>query len=243
MPLTTHTAGQSWTGRASISKYMYNHIGHFSDASKALVKSLFFGGVTRRFPQLRFGLLEGNGSWGSDIYVHLHERWEKRNRQTVRNDNPANVDAELLHRLCQEYGRFSSAAGASTSTPSAPPLLASPRRAAARRSRPTAWTTSSRPASSNSATSSSASSTAPTSGPSSAPSASSDVGHWDVVDFAETLAQSGDLVEQGVLSQEDFQAPPARVTGFVRTTGDRPTFITSSAATRQAAPAANRAGL
>src|SRR5690606_16344358 len=35
---------------------------------------------------------------------------------------------------------------------------------------------------------------------------SSDVGHWDVVDFTETLAQSWDLVDQGVLSAVDFKA-------------------------------------
>jgi hypothetical protein len=35
---------------------------------------------------------------------------------------------------------------------------------------------------------------------------SSDIGHWDVPDLTEPLAESWDLVEQGVLSAEDFKA-------------------------------------
>jgi hypothetical protein len=38
---------------------MYNQIGHFAAAGAALAKSLFLGGVTRRFPELRVALLEG----------------------------------------------------------------------------------------------------------------------------------------------------------------------------------------
>jgi hypothetical protein len=35
---------------------------------------------------------------------------------------------------------------------------------------------------------------------------SSDIGHWDVPDLTEPLAESWDLVEQGVISAEDFRA-------------------------------------
>ncbi|MOA56390.1 hypothetical protein D3C78_1803600 [compost metagenome] len=35
---------------------------------------------------------------------------------------------------------------------------------------------------------------------------SSDIGHWDVPDLTEPLAESWDLVEQGVISADDFRA-------------------------------------
>ena len=65
IPLTTHSAGMGWTSRSSVTNYLYNHIGHFASASEALAKSLFFSGVTRRFPDLRVGFLEGGAAWGA----------------------------------------------------------------------------------------------------------------------------------------------------------------------------------
>jgi predicted TIM-barrel fold metal-dependent hydrolase len=56
---TLHTAGMGWSSRRSISNYTFNHIGHFASASEALAKSLFLGGVTRRFPTLKFAFIEG----------------------------------------------------------------------------------------------------------------------------------------------------------------------------------------
>lgn len=102
--LTTHSAGMGWTARRSPSNYMYNHIGHFADASHVLAKSLFFGGVTRRFPDLRVGLLEGGAAWGANLYADLVGHWEKRNGQAIQNYNPANVDQELLVKLFERYG-------------------------------------------------------------------------------------------------------------------------------------------
>ncbi len=64
VPVTTHYGSQGWTGRHSISNYMFNHIGHFADGSQAFAKALFFGGVTRRFPGLRVALLEGGADCG-----------------------------------------------------------------------------------------------------------------------------------------------------------------------------------
>ena len=45
------TRGRKGMGlRASSSRYMYNHIGNFAASGDAFAKALFFGGVTRRFP-------------------------------------------------------------------------------------------------------------------------------------------------------------------------------------------------
>lgn len=102
--LTTHSAGMGWTARRSPSNYMYNHIGHFADASHALAKSLFFGGVTSRFPDLRVGLLEGGAAWGVNLYADLVGHWEKRNGRAIDNYNPERVNKEQLLDLFHRYG-------------------------------------------------------------------------------------------------------------------------------------------
>jgi predicted TIM-barrel fold metal-dependent hydrolase len=90
--------------RRSTSTYMYNHIGHFSAAGEAFAKSLFFGGVTRRFPALRIGLLEGGVHWGVGLYGDLISRWEKRNRKAVMSYDPKRRDEVLFEQLAQKYG-------------------------------------------------------------------------------------------------------------------------------------------
>lgn len=105
VPITLHFGSQGWTGRSSISNYMYNHIGHFADASEAFAKALFFGGVTRRFPKLRVGLLEGGAAWGANVFIHLIDRFEKRNVEALQNYNPALIDAEQLVALYAQYGQ------------------------------------------------------------------------------------------------------------------------------------------
>jgi predicted TIM-barrel fold metal-dependent hydrolase len=102
--LTTHSVGMGWTSRSTTSSYMYNHIGHFASASEALAKSLFFSGVTRRFPQLRVGFLEGGAAWAANLYADLVGHWEKRNGRAIQNYNPEHIDADLLHALYREYG-------------------------------------------------------------------------------------------------------------------------------------------
>ena len=100
----THSSGMGWGSRRSISTYMYNHIGHFGAAAEALAKSLFFGGVTRRFPALRVAFLEAGAAWGTALYADLVSRFEKRNVEAVRLYDPARIDQEELSRLFAEHG-------------------------------------------------------------------------------------------------------------------------------------------
>ena len=104
VPVLTHYGSQGWTGRSSISNYMHNHIGHFADGTEAFAKALFFGGVTRRFPQLRFGLLEGGADWGARVYVHLVDRWKKRGVEGLKHYDPAATDRVQLADLFSRYG-------------------------------------------------------------------------------------------------------------------------------------------
>ena len=63
----------------SVSNYVYNHIGGLATSHESLGKSLFLGGVTRRFPALRFGFLEGGVAWACSLYADLLGHWSKRN--------------------------------------------------------------------------------------------------------------------------------------------------------------------
>lgn len=101
---TFHSGAQGWVGRNSISNYMYNHIGHFAAAGEAVCKAMFMGGVTRRFPTLKFAFLECGVGWACSLYADMIGHWEKRNSQAMDNYDPANLDRPLLLDLYQRYG-------------------------------------------------------------------------------------------------------------------------------------------
>src|SRR5919201_504468 len=75
---TFHTGGRSYGERNSPSNFTFNHIGHFAAAGHNVAKALFLGGVTRRFPDLRFAFLEGGVGWGCQLFCDLVEHWERR---------------------------------------------------------------------------------------------------------------------------------------------------------------------
>ena len=104
VPPTFHSATQGLGFRASVNNYMYNHIGHFAAAGEGLCKALFFAGVTKRFPQLKFGFLECGVGWACSLYSDLIGHWKKRNRAGMENYNPANLDREMFVDLCHRYG-------------------------------------------------------------------------------------------------------------------------------------------
>jgi predicted TIM-barrel fold metal-dependent hydrolase len=100
----SHTPGMGWDTRSSISSYVFNHVGGFGAAQELLCRSLFLGGVTRRFPQLAFGLLEGGVGWACSLFADLISHWEKRNRDAIQALNPARVDGDLMMKLFEKYG-------------------------------------------------------------------------------------------------------------------------------------------
>jgi predicted TIM-barrel fold metal-dependent hydrolase len=100
---TFHSAPIGRNMRASISRHQYNQLGGFAEGGEALCKSLFFGGVTRRFPALRFGFLEGGAAWAIALYARLVEHWKKRNYDAMQRLDPARVDKDLIGRLIDEF--------------------------------------------------------------------------------------------------------------------------------------------
>jgi predicted TIM-barrel fold metal-dependent hydrolase len=101
---TFHSFGLNWGMRTSISNFIYNQIGHFAAAAEGICKALFLGGVTRRFPTIKFAFKEGGVGWAVSLYCSLFERWHKRNLQSLDNVNPANLDLEEYKALCGSYG-------------------------------------------------------------------------------------------------------------------------------------------
>jgi hypothetical protein len=90
--------------RNSISNFVFNHIGHFAASAEAICKSLFIGGVSRRFPELRFSFLEGGVGWAATLFADLIGHWEKHSPGVLENTDPARLDHKLMRDLFLKYG-------------------------------------------------------------------------------------------------------------------------------------------
>ncbi len=102
---TFHGASEGFVFRNSISNIVYNHVGHFAAAADAVCKSLFLGGVARRYPTLKFLFLEGGVGWARSLLADLASHWEKRSLPGLAaNTDPRLLDADLFWKLYQDYG-------------------------------------------------------------------------------------------------------------------------------------------
>jgi predicted TIM-barrel fold metal-dependent hydrolase len=101
---TFHRGSRGRAFRMSPTNFCYNHIGHFAAASEAVCKSLFFDGVTRRFPDMNFGFLEGGVAFAALLYADLIGHWEIRNGEALGDTDPGNLDTGLLLELAEKYG-------------------------------------------------------------------------------------------------------------------------------------------
>jgi len=100
----SHSSTQQYHVARSVSSYVYNHIGGLSRGHEALAKSLFLGGVTRRFPKLRIGFLEGGVAWACSLFADLIGHWEKRNANAIGSLDPARLDVDALLRHFDAHG-------------------------------------------------------------------------------------------------------------------------------------------
>ena len=103
---TFHSLGYTWGSRQSFSNYVYNHVGSFAASAEAICKGLLLGGVSRRFPKLRFGFLEGGVAWAVACYCDLLGHWHKRSGKAMRETlDPSLVDEKLFASLVEQYAR------------------------------------------------------------------------------------------------------------------------------------------
>lgn len=211
-PLASHSHSIGFSDRSSVSTFMYNQIGSFASSGVMLAKSLFFGGVTRRFPDLRVALLEGGVAEGLRLYVNLVSVWQKRGRPGIRRLDPANIDRAELTRLLREsdprLARYSPdeilvLSGYTDGEPDefAAAGLESEADIADRYCRNFFW---------------GCEADDPLVGiafdPRLTPAGArvpvfmgSDIGHWDVPDFDAPLEEAYELVEQGIIDLEAFR--------------------------------------
>jgi predicted TIM-barrel fold metal-dependent hydrolase len=214
-----HSSAMGWGTRASVSSYVYNHIGNFAAAGEGTCRSLFLGGVTRRFPDLNFAFLEGGVGWAHNLLCDLIGHWEKRGRQHIHHYDPNELDRPLIRELFAKWGNERTAklldqldAGlAILSDPDEPEsgldefrhcgiekpddlreLFTTPYYFGCEADDPlnkTAFDVSTNPL-----------------GVALNAIFSSDVGHWDVPDMRGVLGEAWESVEGGWLSREDFRA-------------------------------------
>jgi predicted TIM-barrel fold metal-dependent hydrolase len=217
VPPTFHSFAMGWGSRTSISTYMYNHIGHFAAAGEALCKAMVFGGVTRRFPALKCAFLEGGTGWAAGLFADLVARWNKRNPEALENYNPANLNTEQMLDLCLRYGpkevtdridQLSRAQGVTMNTREAPRQRNDFLRCGIEKAEDikdlfvprfyfgceaddpmnaTAFNARANPF-----------------GAKLRAIFSSDIGHWDVPDMTEVTAEAYELVEHGIITEDDF---------------------------------------
>jgi predicted TIM-barrel fold metal-dependent hydrolase len=198
----------------SVTNYTYNHIGSLARAQEGLAKSLFLGGVTRRFPTLNFGFLECGAAWACSLLSDLVGHFHKRSRPAMEYVDPALLDLPQLMGYIEEYGdaftsRHLDAARAFYDRPFPPipehdDFSAVTADAAAilelfvprfyigcEADDPSvAWAFDTR---------------VNPSGAKVRAMFGSDVGHWDVTDVGDVVVEAWELVEDGLITESDFR--------------------------------------
>jgi predicted TIM-barrel fold metal-dependent hydrolase len=99
-----HGGAQTWPDRQSPTNFVHNHVGHFAEALHASCRAIVLGGVTRRFPQVPFAFLEGGVGWAAMLQLGLIEHFEKRALAPLRRYlDPANFDGDEFASLWERY--------------------------------------------------------------------------------------------------------------------------------------------
>ncbi len=101
---TFHTVTVGVGSRATISNFMFNFVGHFAASAEVICKALLMGGVTRRFPRLNFAFQEAGVAWAAHLYGGLHMAWATHNVGMIRDLDPANLDRAMFEDLCRKHG-------------------------------------------------------------------------------------------------------------------------------------------
>jgi predicted TIM-barrel fold metal-dependent hydrolase len=214
---TFHSAGSNQGLRLSPSNFVYNHIGHFAAAGHAVSKAIFLGGVTRRFPELRFAFLEGGVGWACQLFGDLIEHWERRNGRAMERMDPRKLDRRLLMSLVEKYGDADMVATlhARDGWPDHDPGLTGGIAdlddfSACRITRKEDWvdlfaTPFYFGCEADDRTNGWAFSPHNPFGAKLNAIYSSDIGHFDVIDMRDPLAEAHELVEDGVISPDNFR--------------------------------------
>jgi len=249
---TFHATGSNQALRNSPTNFTYNHIGHFADAGHAIAKGIFLGGVTRRFPELRFAFLEGGVGWGCQLFGDLIEHWERRNAKALEHMDPKKLDRSLLMSLVEKHG-YSEIAAALRERDGWPDpelhltggLAELDDFAACKIARKEDWVDLyAKPfyfgCEADDRTNSWAFGKTNPFGAKLNAIYSSDIGHFDVIDMRDPLPEAYELVEDGFLTDDNFR--DFTFANAVRLWGTQnPRFFEGTAVAREAAAVLNGA--
>ncbi len=99
-----HNLGYNSGTRFSPKNYVFNHLGSFASGQEATCRSLFMGGVPKRFPGLTFSFLEGGVSWACQLLADILGHYDKRNKEAVKSYDPRRIDIDLCAELLTTFG-------------------------------------------------------------------------------------------------------------------------------------------
>ncbi len=207
---------------ASPTNYVYNRIGLFATFGHAAARAIFLSGVTRRFPELNIGFLEGGVWWAVALYNDLFEFWGKRNVDALlAHHDPARFDVELTENLYGLYGneyltaeRFRAAQDSFTNdgrtAPGVTPDFVDDFKAleidSAEELRDLFVDNLYFGCEADDSMNYTAfNAKANKFGVKLKAMFSSDLGHWDVVDFGDVLHEAHEQVDNGLMTEEDFR--------------------------------------
>jgi predicted TIM-barrel fold metal-dependent hydrolase len=215
---TFHSSASGQGLRNSPSNFVYNHIGHFAAAGHAVAKGIFLGGVTRRFPELNFAFLEGGVGWGAQLFGDLIEHWERRGAPALKRMDPDKLDRKLLLDLVEKHGYDDIAAVLKSRDgwpdPNAKALTGNRTElddfAACKFTRKEDWVELyAKPyyfgCEADDRMNATAFSKGIPFGAQLNAIYSSDIGHFDVIDFRDPLPEAYELVEEGHITQDNFR--------------------------------------
>src|SRR3954452_10961051 len=206
-----HSGALGWQNRRSISSYVYNHVGMLGESHHALAKSLFLGGVTRRFSDLNFCFLEGGVAWGASLYADLIGHWAKRNVKAIKERDPATFDQKAFASLFEQYGGpwASMAPAHSGFRPEDVALLDEFAACGIERAEDIAELFVPRfyfgCEADDPLTSTAFNTKVNPFGAKLHAMFGSDVSHWDVPDMSEVLEETYEMVEHGLLTEDDYE--------------------------------------
>jgi predicted TIM-barrel fold metal-dependent hydrolase len=216
---TFHSTGAGWGSRTSPTNYVFNHVGNFAAAGELTARSLFFGGVPMRFPQLRFAFLEGGAGWACNLFSDLLGHYEKRSLDAIGQYDPAALDRVQLSRLFAEHAEGAMrerldrladglhmlsepVGGSDVIDEFAESLVTAPRDIVSIFTERYFFG-----CEADDPMTAGAFDRARNPFGAALPAVfASDIGHWDVPDFGAVLAEAWELVEKGHLTADDFRA-------------------------------------
>lgn len=104
VPVLCHHSAVGLAMHNSVDNSTFNRLGAFATGAEAMCKSLFLGGVTHRFPELKIAFLECGVGWAVRLFADLASHWSKRNLAALPALDPANLDRELFRSLHESHG-------------------------------------------------------------------------------------------------------------------------------------------